>query len=932
MISSCLMLVALAAPPKPPPEPPPPTWQGTLDTVQRGVVAIRVTAVRDFDTEDAGSSVGTGFVVDAERGIILTNRHMVHSGPVRAEAVFLDHEEVDLEPIYRDPVHDFGFYRYDPKKVRFMTPVALPLAPEAAAVGLEIRVVGNDAGEKLSILDGTLARLDRNAPDYGRDTYNDFNTFYLQAASNTSGGSSGSPVVDVRGRVVALNAGGSRSAASSFYLPLGRVTEALRAVQAGAPVPRGTWLAVFEHRPYDEVRRLGLPEAAEAKVRGAFPEGTGMLVVSEIVPEGPAAGLLKTGDVLLDVAGAPITTFEPLEALLDGAVGKSLPVRVLRGAAELVLTVPVADLHPTQPSQYLEIGRSILHTVSLHQARNHAVPARGVYVAVTGYWLSGANVPEAAVITAVGDTPTPDIASFRQALERASHGERVRLRWHPIDDAGVERVAVATVDRQWWPMQTCTRDDASGRWPCVESAAPSSAPALAPQTTSALPATGRLPSRLSKSLVVVDFDIPHPTAGNDAFGFVGAGVVFDTQRGLVLVDRDTVPDTLGDMTLTFGGAVRVPGRVVYVHPGHDIAVVAYDPALIGNTPVEAVEFAWDSSVASGEAVWQVGVDSEYRVNAIDTTVRASGPLVLGTGETPRFRDTNVDGLQIRDPQQTLGGVLTDKRGRVVALWASFYDPGDDSRGFYGLPVAFLRPTVEALRRGETPTWRSPGFDLGLVDLVTARERGLSGPRAEAIRAANPRGGVFEVTRLAGGHPAAAVLDEGDLVLSAEGVPLTRMADLDSVIDRKRIALLIVRDGKELQAEVDTVPLPGTGVDRVVGFAGMTLHATHPDVAAQKGITGEGVYVAWLWYGSPAARYGIRPTRRVIEINGVKTPNLDAVLAVVSSMRDGEAVRLTLEALDGRPEVDTMKLDLQYWPTFELKRDALGVWSRRRIGG
>ena len=71
-------------------------WQATIEKVVRNVVSIHFCQTCSFDTDPAISSEATGFVVDAERGYILTNRHVVGAGPFWGYCIFDNHEEVGL--------------------------------------------------------------------------------------------------------------------------------------------------------------------------------------------------------------------------------------------------------------------------------------------------------------------------------------------------------------------------------------------------------------------------------------------------------------------------------------------------------------------------------------------------------------------------------------------------------------------------------------------------------------------------------------------------------------------------------------------------------------------------------------------------------------------------------------------------------------------
>ena len=908
-----------------------PDWAVTLQRIAGSVVSIDVDQTRAFDTEWNNSAQATGFVVDAERGLILTNRHVVTPGPVTAEATFLNREEVQLFPVYRDPVHDFGFYRYDPQKLRFIKPRALALYPEGAQIGREIRVVGNNAGEQLSILAGTLARLDRDAPEYGVTKYNDFNTFYLQAASGTSGGSSGSPVVDIRGRVVALNAGGANGAASSFYLPLGRVRRVLNLLQQGKPVSRGTLYTVFNYMPYDELERLGLDAGTEAAVRKDFPRYTGMLVVTEVLPGSPSEKVLQPGDILLRLNGRYMAQFEPLEDVLDSSVGSDVELELERGGKLVSAKLPVGDLHAITPSAYAEFGDSVVNTLSYQQARHFNVPARGVYVANPGYVFGAATIPRGAVILNLNGNRTDTLQQFETGIAQLGNGDHATVRYLTIDDPNNTDLRVVRMDRLWFPSHHCDRDDTRGLWDCRDLTA-GPAPKPVPVSSTAFPhfSDPRM-NALAPSLAMVTFDMPYSVSGITERNYHGTGLVVDAERGLVVVDRNTVPVSVGDVTVTFAGTVQVPGRVVYVHPLHNYAVVAYDPRLIGKTSVRAAKLA-PRELAPGESLWAVGLGADSQMRSRSTQIAGLEPLELPLSRTMRFRDSNIETIQLVNPPNEFDGVLTDKNGSVLGTWSSFaYENGREiAQDTRGVPIELVADMIDRVRTNRP--LHSLDVELGVLPLASARQIGLSDTWTQRLAQHTPtRRQALTVVRLAGGSDAAERLQQGDLLLAIDEAVVTRFREVErAAADKDHVKVTVWRGSSEQTIDVATTELPGTDVNRLIEWGGATLQAPHRAMSLQRGIEPKGVYVAYFAYGSPATRYGLYPGRRITEVDGVSTPDLDTFLKVVTGRPDRSSVRLKTITWNNAPEVITLKLDKHYWPAYELTRSADGNWASKAL--
>lgn len=287
----------------------------------------------------------------------------------------------------------------------------------------------------------------------------------------------------------------------------------------------------------------------------------------------------------------------------------------------------------------------------------------------------------------------------------------------------------------------------------------------------------------------------------------------------------------------------------------------------------------------------LGFNQNLRVVVAKTSVTDITTVAIPANSVaPRYRAINVDAITVDTSLsgQCGSGVLADEDGAVRALWLTYLGErthsGKDVDYHLGLATPSILPIIKSIQSGIIPKLRYLNVELHLIHMSQARIMGASEDWIRQVESDNPeRHQLFMVRKVeCGVHQ---ILKEADLILSINGKVMTRITELDDLYDRDVLDMVIVRNRKEIQLQVPTVPTDDLETHRVIIFCGAVLHAPHHAVRQQISKLHSGVYVSARTMGSPAFQYNLVPTNFVLEVNGVKTPDLDAFLREVTGIPD-----------------------------------------------
>ncbi len=268
-------------------------------------------------------ATGSGVIVDAAQGYVLTNGHVVENA-TRIEVTTKDNRRLPAKLVGRDADTDVAVLQVAPNNL-----TAVPIGDsDRLQVGDFVLAIGNPFGLGQTVTSGIVSALGRSG--LGIEGYEDF----IQTDASINPGNSGGPLVNLLGQAVGINtailAPGGGNIGIGFAVPINMARRVMEELIRYGEVKRGRIGVAIQDLTPDLAQAM-----STAHTTGA--------VIARVDPGSPAErGGLHSGDLVVAINGLPVRSGTQLRNVIGlTRIGEDVSLTVDRRGAEHVLQVRV---------------------------------------------------------------------------------------------------------------------------------------------------------------------------------------------------------------------------------------------------------------------------------------------------------------------------------------------------------------------------------------------------------------------------------------------------------------------------------------------------------------------------------------------------------------------------------------------------------------
>jgi Do/DeqQ family serine protease len=348
-------------------------------------------------------SLGSGVIVDATRGVILTNHHVI----ANADAITVnlrDGRDFAAELVGSDPDTDVAVIRIPPERL-----TAVKLADsDALRVGDFVVAIGNPFGLGQTVTSGIISALARSG--LGITGYEDL----IQTDASINPGNSGGALVNLRGELVGINtaiysqSGGNIGI--GFAIPANMAHDVMEQLVSFGEVRRGFLGTQFQDLNAELAEAFDLPVSEGA-------------VLASVAPGSPAARAgLRPGDVIVEFNGRKVASAADLRNQIGLArVGAKVAVAFVREGRRQQATVEIGA-RDELAGRDAGVRNERLANVTVGDIPENS-PAYGRIAGVMIHGIEpgsrawAAGLREGDIISSVNRVPTPSVTAFVQVVD-----------------------------------------------------------------------------------------------------------------------------------------------------------------------------------------------------------------------------------------------------------------------------------------------------------------------------------------------------------------------------------------------------------------------------------------------------------------------------------------------------------------------------------